>query len=836
MGFSQFITENLSYINLGIEALIPVAASVVLFILDTKTPFKKLPHMVKQIIFGVIFGAIAIVGTEWGIPIDGAVVNVRDAAPLCAGLLFGGHAGIIAGVIGGVERWFAVYWGVGEFTRIACSISTVLAGIFAAVLRKVIFDNRRPGFLLAFASGVVMEVIHLTMVFLTNLGNAVKASEVVKACTIPMVVANGLSVLLATALVEILSGSARKEKKKAHISEKIQRGLMICVVLAYLITTTFMAFVQTGITESETEKNLRASNADIIEEIDAERAKDPEIMIINRIVELSRHRHVMENGYLIIGDGDGTVRWAPDGIDAEAVAEKAMTEEENALFRVKTEQGRQFALFNRYQGGCYIISVISTQEAMRARDTAIYVNTFMEIIVFAVMFTLIYLSVKNLVVKKVADVNRSLDKITKGDLDEKVDVRSTAEFDDLSENINGVVSTLKGHIDAEAEKNAQELEVAKNIQASALPSVFPAFPGRREFDVYALMTPAKEVGGDFYDFYITEGNLFYFAVADVSGKGIPAAMFMMRAKTELKSLAESGLSIDEIMTRANDALCDGNDAGMFVTAWMGAVNLETGLMSFVNAGHNPPLVKHKDGSFDYLRRRSGLVLAGIEGVQYKKQEIQLKPGDVIFLYTDGVTEATNAQVQLYGEERLKNILNTSDFANVKEVCDTVKKDVDDFVGEAPQFDDITMLCAKFECVMAKKEMHFDKVATEDITVITETVENTLTELGFPMKAITQVNVAIDEVYSNIVKFSYGGREGPATVLLEEKKDPEGVMLTFIDEGVPYNPLNREDPDVTLGAEERSVGGLGIFMVKKMMDEITYEYRNNKNILHLFKKK
>ncbi len=199
------------------------------------------------------------------------------------------------------------------------------------------------------------------------------------------------------------------------------------------------------------------------------------------------------------------------------------------------------------------------------------------------------------------------------------------------------VAALKRYIDEAAARIDKELEFAKNIQSSALPSVFPAFPQRKDFDIHATMHTAKEVGGDFYDFYITDGNILNFLIADVSGKGIPAAMFMMRAKTQLKSLTESGLSMDEVFTRGNNGLCEGNDAGMFVTAWQGGLNLETGLVSFANAGHNPPLVKHKDGSFEYLKSRAGLVLAGMEGLKYKEQELNLSAGDIIFLYTDGVT-------------------------------------------------------------------------------------------------------------------------------------------------------------------------------------------------------
>jgi sigma-B regulation protein RsbU (phosphoserine phosphatase) len=209
------------------------------------------------------------------------------------------------------------------------------------------------------------------------------------------------------------------------------------------------------------------------------------------------------------------------------------------------------------------------------------------------------------------------------------------------------------------------------------------------------MHTAKEVGGDFYDFYFIDEDHLAFLIADVSGKGIPAAMFMMRSKTIIKSYAESGMSVEEVFTLANEKLCEGNDAGMFVTAWMGILNIRNGKVLFANAGHNHPLVKHSDGTFEYLKSRAGFVLAGMEGVRYRKNELVLEPGDAIYLYTDGVTEATDLNEELYGEDRLHSILEKYKDETMEVICSEIKKDVDLFAGEAPQFDDITMLALKY---------------------------------------------------------------------------------------------------------------------------------------------
>ena len=205
------------------------------------------------------------------------------------------------------------------------------------------------------------------------------------------------------------------------------------------------------------------------------------------------------------------------------------------------------------------------------------------------------------------------------------------------------------------------------------------------------MTPAKEVGGDFYDFFMTDEKHLAFVMADVSGKGVPAALFMVIAKTLIKNYAQIGQEPGEVFTTVNRLLCEGNDAGLFVTSWMGILDLETGVMKYANAGHNPPLIKRENGKFEYLRSRPGFVLAGMDTVRYKQSELVLNPGDRIFLYTDGVTEAANGEQQLYGEDRLERLLNRCQEDTAEEMLADLKKDIDSFVGEAPQFDDITML-------------------------------------------------------------------------------------------------------------------------------------------------
>lgn len=352
--------------------------------------------------------------------------------------------------------------------------------------------------------------------------------------------------------------------------------------------------------------------------------------------------------------------------------------------------------------GVYLLSLYEYSRVVSEVNDTIILIGVIEVIIFAVLFIALQLLIKLRITRKINAVNVSLAKITEGDLDEHVEVRDTREFDALSTDINTTVDKLKEYIAEAAARIDADLAVAKAIQSSALPNVFPPFPERKEFELFAVMNAAKEVGGDFYDFYMLNDHTLGFLIADVSGKSIPGAMFMMTSKTIIKSLAESGIGPAEVFTIANEKLCEGNEAEMFVTAWLGYIDLSTGLVRVANAGHNP-VVLIRDGQAEYLALKPGLMLAGMEGIHYKEQTLQLKKGDILYLYTDGITEAMDRSEEQYGEDRLQKLLSfgnkypvaTDENGIAGAVCDIVTKDVAKFTDGAEQSDDITMLCLRY---------------------------------------------------------------------------------------------------------------------------------------------
>ena len=532
------------YLLLFLISLLPVALSALIYLVGRTKAAERIPYAVRQIIIGVLFGGLAIIGTEFGIRIDGAVINARDASPVCAGLLFGAPAGILAGVIGGVERWFAVLWGAGEYTRLACSISTVLAGVFAAVLRKYMFDNKKPKWYYCLATAVITEVIHMLMIFLTNMTDARTAFSFVRACSLPMIAVNGLAVMLAGVLLSCLAGKEKKSSQHdlKNISQSFQRWLLICVTAGFLMTTVFTWALQTELAQTEAndliklnledvyEDILDASNKNLLElaenislrinsaaEVDsgvlaslAEEYNVAEINLIDpsgvitasthadflnydmrggsqsaeflvlldgetkeyvqnyqptsfdptilrkyagivldrggfvqvaydaerfqrdiddAVVGATRNRHIGENGSIIIAGEDWNIVSDRHGnenknLDVTGIFIDRGTMPEGQPFDA-TVYGEDSICAYIVSEGYYIVASIPRTEAMFSRDIAVYVTVFMEFVVFGMLFIVVYFLIKKLVVDNMAKINRSLAKITSGNLDTVVDVRTS---------------------------------------------------------------------------------------------------------------------------------------------------------------------------------------------------------------------------------------------------------------------------------------------------------------------------------------------------------------------------------------------------------------------------
>jgi len=318
-------------------------------------------------------------------------------------------------------------------------------------------------------------------------------------------------------------------------------------------------------------------------------------------------------------------------------------------------------------------------------------------LVLTAIFVLIIKGVCDRVSQPILTLAQDVRGVGEGNLDYHSGIHTGDEIELLGSSFERMTASLRLYIEnltrvtAEKERIGAELSVATRIQASMLPCIFPPFPDRPEFDIYAIMIPAKEVGGDFYDFFMVDPDHLMVVIADVSGKGIPAALFMMTSKTLIRTLAQTGMTPAQVFDETNARLYESNEAGMFVTAWIGMLEISSGRFIFANAGHNAPLLRRKGERFEYLKTRPGFVLAGMEGIRYRQVETTLLPGETLYMYTDGVTEAIDPGEQLYGEERLQKTLEQSETTDLKVLLNSVKADIDAFADGTAQFDDITML-------------------------------------------------------------------------------------------------------------------------------------------------
>ena len=956
------------YIKFISAALLNVLLVLGVYFLEKRSRFGKIKRIQKELIIGVLFGGSAIYASCFGVKIWGATMNVRDASPISAGLIFGPIAGIVSGFIGGGFRALTVIWNPDSaFTVVACSISTCLAGCVSAVLRKFMFDDKKPSWVPAVGIAIVLEVFHMLMIFITNMDDAYDAFLFVKQCTIPMIIANALSVGLSLFIIAIV----RKEKiirrgKDKGIAQTFQRWLLLCILLAYLVTSSFTYRLQSGVAEKQVEESFTTTMNDVITDIkkksddtmldiakkvkaeyqenssvdlsgllegETDLGDDYEICEINIVdkdgkiikstdetkvgfdftdenqptdqpkqflvllsdtlslvqdftvnakgeqrkyaglkldgeqgflqvaynkdqfsstldrfvIDVTKNRHVGATGFIAVCDEElkiisetkvndkhvSAIGIIPSQKMIDGVFEREIFEAEIINPYNEKSQGKYIYVYTFKEGYC-IIAAMPLEEVNVMRDASMYLSSFMQVLIFAVLFIILYLLIKKIIINNLHVINSKLAQISSGDLSVTVDVRANEEFASLSDDINSTVATLKRYIAEAAARIDKELEYAKQIQLSALPTNFPE---REDYNIFAQMIAAKEVGGDFYDFYKLNENTVAFLVADVSGKGIPAAMFMMTAKTILKDLAESGMAVNEIFTKANEKLCENNESGMFVTAWMGILDIPSGKMQFANAGHNPPLLKRANGSFEYLKTRAGFVLAGMDGIKYRIGELILSSGDRLFLYTDGVTEATNSENELYGEERLLAFMNQNVGVKSSDLLPKLKANIDEFVGEAPQFDDITMLMFDYKGKRGDVGMT-EKVfpaKTDALGEVLGFVEQKLEEFECSMKLQTAICIAIEEVFVNVAHYAYGDDGGDVTFNICFDKDTRNVTFQMKDKGIPFNPLKKPDPDITLSASERQIGGLGIFITKKTMDSVTYAYENGENVLTMVKK-
>ena len=387
------------------------------------------------------------------------------------------------------------------------------------------------------------------------------------------------------------------------------------------------------------------------------------------------------------------------------------------------------------------------------------------------------------------------------------------------------------NVNSEQAKTKTELEVAKEIQLATLPSEIAT---SKDVEIVAELKAAKEVDGDFYDYFRIDDDHTAIVIGDISGKGVPAAMFMMKTITCFKNFIAPNKSPSQILKEVNAALYDNNHMNMFVTCFLAILNKKTGELEFANAGHNPPIVG-SNFKYHYLKCQTGFILGGLKDAFVVDEKITLNPGESITLYTDGVTEARNAEGGFYGEERFLNFFNSRDFTGLVEIHHAIKDDIAKFTDNYEQSDDITVISMRYQgddCVYLEKS--FD-AKIENIPEALRVVEQFCEEQSINLEFQNSLLVVADELYSNIVKHGYNNQGGEVFTRLLYNKDKKEFVLTVIDRAPAFNQLEVNNNPLDGDVNKAQVGGLGILIVKKIMSQYAYDRINNKNILVLRKR-
>ena len=557
---------------------------------------------------------------------------------------------------------------------------------------------------------------------------------------------------------------------------------------------------------------------------------------LEKTFSLYKEGKEIENSFVLFGniDQDYILAISDPYLDANALVGHSLKEipwysDADTLYRHTyfTYRGKKYIPFvNKMRNGMVLIMCIPKSEMFKNINKFYFYIILVMLLIGFMIPSILYYCMNRYIINPIDKLTEIANKIGKGE-DIKIKIEKPKEFAQLASTFDKMTTDIK-EITKDKAKITSELSIAKSIQMSSLPNVFPPFPDRNEFDIFASMEAAKEVGGDFYDFFFIDETKFMFLIADVSGKGVPAALFMMTVKTLINNLSQIGYNPKQLIEVINRKICETNKQGFFVTMLLGITDIKTGKISIVNCGHNPPLIKRQNGKYEYLQLNSNIVLGVFDNAEFETYETTINPGDIIYTYTDGVTEATNKNDEMYGEKRLYDYLNSIEDTDATAIAQRVKDSIREYTDSAPQSDDVTMLIFKYNG--NNKKMYRQKALKENYSEFNTWLLDTCKEWDLNPDFTNKLDMCAEEIYANITFYAYPENDGNIEVKLEKSGDK--IVFEFVDEGTEYNPLEKPDPDITLPPEERPLGGLGIFMVKEMTDDIFYKRENGKNILTL----
>ena len=783
------------------------------------------------------------------------------------GPLTGALLGLYAGAVAFAHAtllpldYYEIYFMTPSNTFAMLTVLGALAGwLFSVALRDKpkgaarIFRIVLICVVLSFVASGIMEVSALVSYYgfkgFSSVGEALAGDAI--GITLQAAIDAAFAVLVCCGADFVVRKSARRAVDRRLLT--VFRGWMIVIsFIVFMVTSGIIFSVVTLQAEHDAEEDMRSEVSYLSKQLNNRGSASYNAILDGYEVDV--------DGSVAILDGEGTVlatddeEGFPPGCsffeklgfgNMENVSDTlASLVEEKSLYSLEATGGSGFTAMSRlvlaverFDDG-YVAMLRSSNMIYGQRLGVMTSSTILAIALIVSIALVASLLLNRVVVRRIDETNGSLDEITGGDLSVRVHGGDSREFASLAAGINTTVSALKESIADAEQRNAQELATAKAIQESSLPTEFPAFPDINRFDIYASMKTAREVGGDFYDFFEIEGaSKIGFVMADVSGKGIPAALFMMTAKTQIRTYMENGLPIGEAVNAANHQLCLSNDAGMFVTMLAFVIDYETGALDYVNAGHNPPLLLH-DGQWSWMRDVSGMPLGLFDGIPYERLSRQLDVGDMLYLYTDGVTEAMNTDEEMFGEDRLENTLYKYAQFNPRSVCVGVRRAITDFTLDCEQSDDITMLAMKYGVPPETRAVMVLQATDDQLIHVCNYIHAELHRRRAPKSVQNPLDIAAEELFINVCRYAYPDATpddpGEVRISFEYEANPPSLTVQIADDGVPYNPLAKPDAVTPDDIAAVPIGGLGILMAKKSVDEMTYERVGDSNVVTFVKK-
>lgn len=676
------------------------------------------------------------------------------------------------------------------------------------------------------------------------------------------ILGNTVVTLVLTFVLDLLHYRSTMPVEQCSLDETFRFWLFLVVSVAYMVVTSMyyvnasvqdlngasqsindeLAFLQSQLTDRDELFSEASSTADVQESKVAKLhsstiasvANDPtldgsgvSVIAENGTVVSSNYEDYLDRPFEdVVGEGllNG---YSAKVFDDEHLFDWYLSTGEPGLMRAAEIEYRRGDQAGTYQ----IMVALPLSTIYYSRALSMRVIMIVMLGLFLVIYVLVTVLLRKMVMEGFTKTNGSLVRITEGDLGEVVDVRNSLEFVQLSDGINQTVSSLKESTELIQASIDNELQTARAIQASALPSSFPPYPDIDDFDIHATMEPARKVGGDFYDFFLVDDHTLAILIADVSGKGIPAALFMMEAKSEIGGFLRAGASVSDAIESANVRLCRGNDTGMFVTVWAATLDYLTGRLTYVNAGHNPPLLL-REGSCEWLRQRSGIFLGAMDMARYPSFTLLMREEDELLLYTDGVTEACDPQLAEYGAGRLEALVTGLDGVRPQQLTAAVMRDLRRWANGTEQSDDITILALQYGI---GPETHYSKtfMAVDDnIEEVRAFVHTELDKRRCPVSTQNKLDIALEELFINVCHYAYADDVAPGKVEVSYTycARPSSITVQMRDSGVAFDPLAQADPQLPNSVELLQAGGLGIHMIKRCVDEIAYVREDGHNVI------